>query len=49
MKYNCLDKEGELVAIVDADDPKEALEKGKSLNATTASVEERAENAHQRP
>ncbi len=48
MKYNCLDQAGDLVAIVDADSAEEALKKGKDLNPTTASVEERGENAHER-
>lgn len=43
MRYNALDVNGELLAVVTAEDPEDALRKAKNLNPDVVRVEEREE------
>lgn len=41
MKFSCVNKDGLVIAIVDADNAEQALNRGKGKNAQTTRVEER--------
>lgn len=45
-KFNALDKDGNLLAVIEADSENEATHDAKALYPATASVEEREEAPH---
>lgn len=45
-KFNVLDKDGNLLAVIEADSDNEAMHDAKALYPTTDSVEERPETPH---